>query len=59
MQCPDGEIGRRTSFRCWRSKGCGGSSPLLGTIFFYKTLSMKGNTEAELPTITINASFLI
>ena len=24
--------GRRTSFRCWRSQGRGGSSPLLGTI---------------------------
>ena len=31
--CPDGGIGRRTSFRCWRSQGRGGSSPLLGTIF--------------------------
>ncbi len=30
--CPDGGIGRRTSFRCWRSQGRGGSSPLLGTI---------------------------
>ena len=29
--CPDGGIGRRTSFRCWRSQGRGGSSPLLGT----------------------------
>lgn|SRR5690606_28962309 len=29
---PDGGIGRRTSFRCWRSQGRGGSSPLLGTI---------------------------
>ena len=33
--CPDGGIGRRTSFRCWRSQGRGGSSPLLGTIFLY------------------------
>src|SRR3954465_10140016 len=32
--CPDGGIGRRTSFRCWRSQGRGGSSPLLGTISF-------------------------
>lgn len=31
---PDGGIGRRTSFRCWRSQGRGGSSPLLGTISF-------------------------
>jgi hypothetical protein len=30
--CPGGGIGRRTSFRCWRSQGRGGSSPLLGTI---------------------------
>src|SRR5213079_1451829 len=29
--CPGGGIGRRTSFRCWRSQGRGGSSPLLGT----------------------------
>ena len=28
-----GGIGRRASFRCWYSKGCGGSSPLLGTKF--------------------------
>ena len=28
---PDGEIGRRTSFRCWRLHGRGGSSPLPGT----------------------------
>ena len=33
LPCPDGGIGRRTSFRCWRSQGRGGSSPLLGTIF--------------------------
>ena len=31
LRCPDGGIGRRTSFRCWRSQGRGGSSPLLGT----------------------------
>ena len=31
IPCPDGGIGRRTSFRCWRSQGRGGSSPLLGT----------------------------
>jgi hypothetical protein len=31
--CPGGGIGRRTSFRCWRSQGRGGSSPLLGTTF--------------------------
>ena len=31
QQCPDGEIGRRTSFRCWRLHGRGGSSPLPGT----------------------------
>ena len=30
--CPGGGIGRRTSFRCWRSQGRGGSSPLPGTI---------------------------
>lgn len=34
---PDGGIGRRASFRCWYSKGCGGSSPLLGTIPFSGT----------------------
>src|SRR5438552_9590460 len=32
IPCPGGGIGRRTSFRCWRSQGRGGSSPLLGTI---------------------------
>src|SRR4028118_2039828 len=32
LLCPGGGIGRRTSFRCWRSQGRGGSSPLLGTI---------------------------
>lgn len=32
---PDGGIGRRASFRCWYSKGCGGSSPLLGTISLF------------------------
>ena len=31
--CPDGEIGRHASFRCWSSQGGGGSSPLLGTKF--------------------------
>ena len=30
--CPGGEIGRRTSFRCWRLHGRGGSIPFLGTI---------------------------
>ena len=33
-RCPGGGIGRRTSFRCWRSQGRGGSSPLLGTTLF-------------------------
>src|SRR5438270_13351900 len=33
--CPGGGIGRRTSFRCWRSQGRGGSSPLLGTIALF------------------------
>ena len=31
---PGGEIGKRTSLRGWRPQGFGGSSPLLGTIFF-------------------------
>ena len=31
MECPDGEIGRRTSFRCWRLQDRGSSSLLLGT----------------------------
>lgn len=34
LRRPDGGIGRRASFRCWYPKGCGGSSPLLGTIPF-------------------------
>ena len=34
--CPGGGIGRRASFRCWLSKGSGGSSPLLGTISIKK-----------------------
>src|SRR3982750_3127194 len=38
IPCPGGGIGRRTSFRCWRSQGRGGSSPLLGTIPFYALL---------------------
>ena len=29
--CPCGEIGRRTSFRCWRLHGRAGSSPVVGT----------------------------
>src|SRR3546814_5542845 len=37
--CPDGGIGRRTSFRCWRSQGRGGSSPLLGTICSSRNIS--------------------
>src|SRR5262249_52835349 len=32
--CPDGGIGRRAGFRYLWPKGCGGSSPLLGTIVF-------------------------
>jgi hypothetical protein len=35
-QCPDGGIGRRTSFRCWRWQRRGGSSPLPGTSFWEK-----------------------
>ncbi len=35
---PDGGIGRRASFRCWYSKGCGGSSPLLGTKFPFQAV---------------------
>lgn len=30
--CPGGEIGRRTSFRCWRFHDRGSSSLLLGTM---------------------------
>ena len=30
-QCPGGEIGRRTTLRWWRPKGCAGSNPVLGT----------------------------
>jgi translocation and assembly module TamA len=33
VSCPDGGIGRRTSFRCWRWQRRGGSSPLPGTIY--------------------------
>ena len=32
---PDGGIGRRACFRCMYSQGCGGSSPLLGTIYTF------------------------
>ena len=35
VSCPDGGIGRRTSFRCWRWQRRGGSSPLPGTIFLF------------------------
>jgi hypothetical protein len=38
IKCPGGGIGRRTSFRCWRSQGRGGSSPLLGTIHLFNLL---------------------
>jgi hypothetical protein len=38
-QCPDGGIGRRTSFRCWRSQGRGGSSPLPGTSYAFQPIS--------------------
>lgn len=31
LGCPSGEIGRRTSFRCWRLSGREGSSPFSGT----------------------------
>ena len=41
VPCPDGGIGRRTSFRCWRSQGRGGSSPLLGTN------TLKKNTKSS------------
>jgi hypothetical protein len=43
--CPDGGIGRRTSFRCWRSQGRGGSSPLLGTNAL-KSLSKSSNRRS-------------
>jgi hypothetical protein len=43
-KCPGGGIGRRTSFRCWRSQGRGGSSPLLGTIRAYR---MRGRIRAR------------
>jgi hypothetical protein len=29
--CPGGEIGRRTTLRWWRPKGCAGSNPVSGT----------------------------
>ena len=47
--CPDGGIGRRTSFRCWRSQGRGGSSPLLGTICCSRMLADTRQTLANLP----------
>jgi hypothetical protein len=31
LNCPGGEIGRRTVFRSQRSQGCAGSNPVLGT----------------------------
>jgi hypothetical protein len=49
--CPDGGIGRRTSFRCWRSQGRGGSSPLLGTI------SLFANVRDRLKNPQKSASF--
>lgn len=36
IKCPGGEIGRRTTLRGWRPKGCSGSNPLLGTKFKIK-----------------------
>ena len=41
LRRPDGGIGRRASFRCWYPKGCGGSSPLLGTIPFLIATKIK------------------
>ena len=36
LGCPGGEIGRRTSFRCWRLHGREGSSPFPGTSRIYE-----------------------
>ncbi len=50
IPCPDGGIGRRTSFRCWRSQGRGGSSPLLGTIFLF-SVNRKHSTSPRISAI--------
>ena len=47
--CPDGGIGRRTSFRCWRSQGRGGSSPLLGTSYSQDTENSGKSSERRSP----------
>src|SRR5215210_2261719 len=45
---PGGGIGRRTSFRCWRSQGRGGSSPLLGTTLWPGMLN-EPSPDLEIP----------
>ena len=52
-QCPDGEIGRRTSFRCWRLHGRGGSSPLPGTILNLRETSFGTFFRICLPHLPI------
>ena len=47
--CPEGGIGRRTSFRCWRSQGRGGSSPLLGTIVSETTENLGKSSSRRSP----------
>src|SRR3546814_14188320 len=52
---PDGGIGRRTSFRCWRSQGRGGSSPLLGTICSHQNVPKHCRNGGILPFLTSSA----
>ncbi len=39
LDCPGGEIGRRTVFRSQRSQGCAGSNPVPGTNVELKILT--------------------
>ena len=45
LNCPGGEIGRRTTLRWWRPKGCAGSNPVLGTRNSVKLQKLKPITE--------------
>jgi hypothetical protein len=40
--CPGGEIGRRTTLRWWRPKGCAGSNPVLGTFISLVSIDLQG-----------------
>lgn len=53
--CPGGGIGRRTRFRCERSKILGSSSLLLGTICFFTGFC----SAVDLPTFTMSSDNIV